>query len=138
MNYRPLIFILISAVALTALFVALKPAPGPSIQQEPTANAGTTAAVPEKSAHRFELVIEGGALTSGPRRIEVSQGSAVELEVSTDHADELHLHGYDLKLQLTAGESATLTFSADHSGRFGLELHHSHGEIATLEVMPTP
>jgi hypothetical protein len=138
MNYRPLIFILISAVALTALFVALKPAPGPSIQQEPTVNAGTTTAAPEKLAHRFELVIEGGALAAGPQRIQVPQGSAIEIKVSTDHADELHLHGYDLKLQLTAGESATLAFSADHSGRFGLELHHSHGEIATLEVMPTP
>jgi hypothetical protein len=138
MNYRPLIFILISAVALTALFVVLKPAPESPIQQEPTVNRGKTTAAPERSAYRFELVIEGGALASGPRRIEVQQGSAIEIKVITDHADELHLHGYDLKLQLTAGEPATLAFSADHSGRFGLELHHSHGEIATLEVMPTP
>ncbi len=141
MNFRPIIFILVSAAALTALFIALKPAPAPHRGLYALSAPHDTDPIVQAAQQpslKFELNIKGGALTSGPRRIEVPQGSAIELKVTTDHADELHLHGYDLKFQLTADESATLVFSADHSGRFGLELHHSHSEIATLEVMPTP
>ena len=37
---------------------------------------------------------------------------------------------------LRAGEPATLAFTAEHAGRFEIELHHRHAEIGALEVSP--
>ncbi|WP_373082245.1 hypothetical protein [Zhongshania sp.] len=138
MNYRALIFILISAIALTALFLLLKPTAEPpkvqaTVSQSDTVNAESTS-VP--SPRTIELSIKDGALISGPQRIQVLQGEEIKLNFVSNHADELHLHGYDLTLKLKAKETATLAFTAKHSGRFGIELHHAHGEIAALEVMP--
>jgi hypothetical protein len=66
----------------------------------------------------------------------VRQGERVRLTIESNANDELHLHGYDLKLSIKAGEPATLEFAASRSGRFGLELHKRHAELGALEVYP--
>ena len=84
----------------------------------------------------FELVLAQGKLVSGPAVLQVRQGGIITLRVSADAADELHLHGYDLRARVAPQEAAVLRFAADRSGRFGLELHKAHGELAALEVYP--
>jgi hypothetical protein len=140
MNFRAFIFILISAVTLTALFIALKPTSESMIVQNSTLENVTpiTESAQLKLPMTIELHIENGALTSGPKRIQLTQGQELAITVVSDQRDELHLHGYDLILQLLPGEAAKLAFTASHSGRFGLELHHAHGELAVLEVSPKP
>ena len=70
----------------------------------------------------------------GERRYEVSFGDTVEVRVTSDVAEELHLHGYDLLLQLEVGAEVTLTFEADLPGVWEAELHPSHREIFQLQV----
>jgi hypothetical protein len=60
----------------------------------------------------------------------------VTIRIRSDRADELHLHGYDLRARIAADQPAELSFAADESGRFAFELHGSHREIAVLEVTP--
>lgn len=140
MNFRAIIFILISAGALALLFIVLKPTPQPPIVQGISAesDAPNTESLPANKPIAIELIIESGVLASGPKRIQLSQGSEIIITVISDQRDELHLHGYDHTLQLIPGEPAKLLFTASHSGRFGLELHHAHGELAVLEVSPRP
>jgi hypothetical protein len=60
----------------------------------------------------------------------------VTLNIRSDRRDELHLHGYDLHAQLVPGQIESLQFTADRTGRFGIELHRAHSELGALEVYP--
>jgi hypothetical protein len=49
-------------------------------------------------------------------------------------ADEIHVHGYDLKGQVPAGGVGTVQFVADQSGVFEVELESRGAQLAQLEV----
>ncbi len=51
------------------------------------------------------------------------KGDRITLVWETDETTELHLHGYDIDLNLEAGHSARMEFDADFTGRFALEAH---------------
>ncbi len=79
----------------------------------------------------FEIV--GGEPVSGVQREAVSLGDSVTVEVSGDSDDQVHVHGYDLFVDLTDGEG-TLTFDALIPGRFEIELEATGRLIAELTV----
>ena len=68
------------------------------------------------------------------RRYEVSFGDTVVVRVTSDVAEEVHLHGYDLYLQLEPGAEVTLVFEANLPGVWEAELHPSHRELFQLQV----
>jgi uncharacterized protein YndB with AHSA1/START domain len=84
--------------------------------------------------------IRHGKVPAGQRTLRVTEGTRVELRWTTDEAVELHLHGYDIKIELTPGTSASMIFDVDVTGRFPVEIHgtdgHAHGNIIYLEVHP--
>ena len=84
----------------------------------------------------IELTIAGGNVEGGVRREQVKQGSQVTLRVTSDVADELHVHTYDLKLDLVPGQSSDLTFLAKVPGVFEVELEDRHKKVLELEVRP--
>src|SRR4051812_9293392 len=116
----------LAVLVCAGLWVVFRPQPAP-----PAAAAAPAAARPEKA---FEFVVRDGKRVSGPESFRVRQGEHVTLRIESNATDELHLHGYDLKLAVKAGEPATLRFAASRSGRFGLELHKHHTELGALEV----
>ena len=89
-----------------------------------------------QQAVKIDEVVRAGKRASGPEVVRLKKGDAVELTVTSDAADELHLHGYDLTLKLQPGKPATLKFVADRTGRFGAELHHAGADVVTLEIYP--
>ncbi len=91
----------------------------------------TTAAV---SGTVIELVIVEGKVEGGVGRHDVRLGDTVVIRVISDVAEELHVHGYDDKLELTAGAPAELTFVADIPGVFEVELEQSGLKVAELQV----
>ena len=84
----------------------------------------------------IELTIVGGNVEGGVRRETVKQNAQVTLRVTSDVADELHVHTYDLKVDLVAGQSADLTFLAKVPGVFEVELEERHKKVLELEVRP--
>ena len=84
----------------------------------------------------IELTISGGTVVGGVRRETVKQGSQVTLRVTSDVADELHVHTYDLKVDLVPGRSADLTFLAKVPGVFEVELEGRDKKVLELEVRP--
>jgi|KBSMisStaDraftv2_1062788.scaffolds.fasta_scaffold05138_4 FtsP/CotA-like multicopper oxidase with cupredoxin domain len=127
-------FASLALAVLGALWYAFRPqAVVPTAPVAPSASQAAPSAIEERV---FNLVVRGGKLSSGPQALRVRQGDQVRLSIDSDAPDELHVHGYDLKLTLKGGEPATLEFAAARSGRFELELHRRHAEIAALEVYP--
>lgn len=72
-------------------------------------------------------------VVGGGGRIAIALGDTVTLRVTSDVADSLHLHGYDLVADLAPGAPAELTFEATIPGVFELETHH-HGGIVLAEL----
>lgn len=124
MKKTSLIFIGLGVAILVFLFVALKPS-----------SSGQTADT-STPPQAFAFTIRGGKKTAGPALIEVVQGAELQLVINADQDDELHVHGYDLSQDLPAGETVSLAFTADRSGRFGIELHGAHAELTALQVQP--
>ena len=84
----------------------------------------------------IELVARSGRRASGPDVVRLKKGDLIMLTVTSDVADELHLHGYDLHLRLLPDHPATLSFTAARTGRFSAELHKAGAKLTTLEIYP--
>lgn len=125
---------------LVSLFLLMQPdseplpaAPAPVIAAPaPAAPAPPAPPAPVVQIYR----VEKGQRVAGPELIQVRQDDEVTLSITSDVADELHMHGYDHHLHLHAGQPAELKFTATHSGRFEFELHKSHLSLGVLEVQP--
>lgn len=85
------------------------------------------------SVTRLEVAFAGGTVTGGGRQ-EVALGKEVALTVTADVADEVHLHGYDRRVDVAPGTSASLTFTADIPGIFEVELESRGVKLMELVV----
>lgn len=90
----------------------------------------------------FELRIEGGKIAGGGggKTLRVTQGDVVELRWRSDEPVEIHLHGYDHRVDVAPGAPASLRFEARATGRFPVTRHavhgHGHATLLYLEVHP--
>ena len=75
----------------------------------------------------------GDELEGGARRQSVSLGDEITVRVSGTSTDHVHIHGYDLFIDLTDG-SGELTFAADIPGVFEIELEGSGTLLVQMEV----
>jgi hypothetical protein len=118
---RALFFVaaLLSVVALAAC--------GSGDDQADTASQGPVQAT---------IAIEGGKPAGGEQKITVRSGQRVELRVTSDAPDEIHLHGYDIEATVEPGKPAELDFDADLEGIFELESHTTETVLARLVVEP--
>lgn len=85
---------------------------------------------------KFNLSLKGKKLVSGPEILQVNQGDQVEITITSDQPEELHLHGYDKSVEFQKDLPATLSFTANISGHFEYELENVGIEIGALEVQP--
>src|SRR5918996_6143986 len=102
----------------------------PPAQTEPATGAGggetepteaEPAPPPEPEITRIR--IRGGSVAGGARDIEVERGDTVRIVVTSDAADEIHLHGYDITRNAGPGRPARFRFKADAEGAFEMESH---------------
>jgi outer membrane murein-binding lipoprotein Lpp len=71
-----------------------------------------------------EVTIAAGKVAPDPsRKVEVATGDHVHIRVTSDHADEVHVHGYDIEKEVSAGGTVTIDFTADVPGQFEVEAH---------------
>jgi plastocyanin len=82
----------------------------------------------------FQFQVKGTTMT--PDKATAHQGDTVNLTVSTDKAEEIHVHGYDLKLEPKPGQPASKTFTADKTGSFEMEIEGTGSHLGELEVQP--
>lgn len=114
----------------------------PTSTSTTTANATATgergSAPPTTTTTRVDTIIEvrltGGDVEGGPRRETVEVGSTVTIRVVADVAEELHVHTYDLSVELAPGDPGEVTFDATIPGRHEVEFERSGKVALTLEV----
>jgi ethanolamine utilization microcompartment shell protein EutL len=81
----------------------------------------------------IELVVVGNELEGGARRESAPLGTEVTIRVSGDSDDEVHVHGYDVSVDLVDG-AGELTFPALIPGVFEIELEEAGTLLVQLEV----
>jgi hypothetical protein len=128
-----------------ALLVALSGCAGTEPSQGPGSPASTAAPSPSATTsssatpsaptgQRIEVQVAGGQVSGDTGRVAVPVGQPVTLSVTSDTADEIHVHGYDLTAPVAAGTPAELTFDATIAGVFEVELHDAGTVLLTLQV----
>jgi hypothetical protein len=83
-----------------------------------------------------EVVIQGGQPVGGPLEIEVDEGDTVRFAVDSDVDEEIHVHGFDLHKDVSAGQRVEMAFDAEFTGIFEVELEQSAVPIAEIQVNP--
>jgi len=98
-----------------------------------TATSTSTPAVPASQT----INVVNGQPQGGVKTVTFKKGDQAVLKVNSDTADEIHVHGYDLKKDVEKGGSVTFSFKATIDGRFEVELEDAGTQIANLEVTPS-
>lgn len=90
----------------------------------------------------IEIQIENRQIV-GDEVIRVTVDQAVALRWTTDEAAELHIHGYDIRFEISPDAPAEVEFMAHATGRYAVTSHgfggeHSdgHDNLLYIEVHP--
>lgn len=107
---------------------------GLAAAQQPT-EAGADTPTIEIRIEKREVV--------GESVIRVTRDQRVELVWQTDEAAELHIHGYDIRFDISPEAPARVDFAAHATGRFAVTSHgfggedgHGHDTLLYIEVHP--
>lgn len=131
-------------VAVVVLFVVLAGGDDESSNDATTATTRTeTATETQTTTTRTvtvppveRIVVEGGEPRGGVTRLSFDSGERVRFSVTSDVADEVHVHGYDISRDVPAGGSVRFGFPASIEGVFEVELEGRGVQIAELRVSP--
>lgn len=131
-------FALLVALAIAAALAAC----GSSSDETNEATTGTAtrpADGPESASMGGKvptIVIRNGEPVGGIKQLEYSAGDEIRFEVTSDVADEVHVHGYDLMQDVPAGGTVSFDFPAEIEGIFEAELEGRKEQIAEIRVNP--
>ncbi len=134
-------FALVAVVATLALAGCGDDEPSTAPTAEPSATASPSeSATPEETptevdqVQLIEVTIADGEVQTASDRVAVPLGRTVRLVVTSDVADEVHVHGFDIEAALEPGVPTTLEFVADEPGVFEVETHESELLLLQLAV----
>lgn len=105
---------------------------GSAVATSPTPSTGGSAATP--AVRVVALTVAGGKVSGDTGRVVVATGTRVDVAVTADVAQEVHIHGYDLMVDTVPGSTVHRTFTASIPGVFVIELEQSRRELARLQV----
>lgn len=82
----------------------------------------------------IEISVSQGVVSPDSSQVSVPLGNGVRLLITSDVTEEVHVHGYDLTLDVAKGVPGELTFVADVPGSFEVELEQSGLLLCELRV----
>lgn len=113
---------------------------GPATVTRTVTTGATTTTVtepPERGRPTVRTInVRGGKPRAGVQKLSYRKGQTVNVVITSDTADEVHVHGYDIYTDVPAGGRARVRFKADAAGIFEIEMHGSGQQIASLRVNP--
>jgi hypothetical protein len=75
-----------------------------------------------------------GAAKMNPATLNAHLNDEVTINITSDQTGEVHLHGYDIAFDCTAGQVTSHTFKADKSGGFDIEWESTSAPLGQLVV----
>ena len=120
-------------ITVAATTVAPTTADPAAVDLPPATTAAATTEAQVDAGSVIDLVVIGTELEGGARRESIPLGEKVTVRVSGTSTDHVHIHGYDLFIELADG-AGELIFSADIPGVFEIELEGSGTLLMQMEV----
>jgi hypothetical protein len=105
-------------------------------QESPPTSPPTQPTTAETPFQSIRITVKGGRPVGGIQRPALSLGDDAIIYVTSDVADEIHLHGYDLSQDVKAGGTIQIPLHATIPGRFEIELENRKVQLAELTVSP--
>ncbi|HEU0104201.1 MAG TPA: hypothetical protein VFR07_17970 [Mycobacteriales bacterium] len=109
-------------------------AAAPSAAAPSSAAATPPPASPAAQVQRLSLTVSGSSVTGDTGTVPVQLGRPVELTVTSDVADEVHVHGVDIGRDVPAGGTVVIEFTQTAPGRFEVELENRKRVLTRLQV----
>lgn len=97
------------------------------------AGGGSSEKATHPSGHAHIYVVKGMP-KGGVKTLVYNKGEQVTFTVFSDVADEIHVHGFNLKKDVPKNGSVTFSFPATDQGGHVIELESRGEQIANLEV----
>jgi hypothetical protein len=82
------------------------------------------------------IVVRDGEPVDGIAELEFSAGEEIRFRVTSDQAEEIHVHGYDISKDVPAGGTIEFAFPAELEGIYEAELEELGVQIAELRINP--
>jgi hypothetical protein len=82
------------------------------------------------------ISVRNGEPVGGIQTLEYSAGEEIRFRVSSDAAEEIHVHGYDISQEVPAGGVIEFNFPAELEGIYEAELEELGVQIAELRINP--
>lgn len=98
------------------------------------ASCGSTPSAPPGEPVTLTAELSDGDVTVPEEAPEVSRGTEVTLEITSDSPVEVHVHGFDRYIRLDEAGTGQATFTADIPGVFEIETHDTGLLIYRLAV----
>ena len=136
----------IGVIAAVVLFVVLR-----DDDDEPTVAATTTTETttpangggdggekpePPPEPELATIVVKNGQPVGGVQELEFDKGGRIRFLVESDIDEEVHLHGYDVSTEVSAGGEVEFDVAATIEGVFEVELEESVVPLAEITVGP--
>jgi len=104
----------------------------PSTASLPAVAAPTS--TPSPSVRVIDVSVAGGSVTGPGSRVAAALGEDLLIRVTSDVADEVHVHGYDERAEVPAGGTVEIPLTADIPGGFEVELEGTGQLLFQLRV----
>ncbi|HQZ00569.1 MAG TPA: hypothetical protein PKV13_11715 [Propionicimonas sp.] len=99
---------------------------------------GCTTATPTSSAPpspmQVKITLADGKADPIAETVELVKGQHLVLTVTSDRADQIHVHGFDIEFDVSPGETVTKDIVVDKVGRFEVESHEPVFTLLELQV----
>ena len=82
----------------------------------------------------IDITISAAGVTPSGANVDVRDGQTVTLKITSSKKDTVHVHGYDIEVEVEAGVPKQQSFTADKVGRFEIESHPGSGTTFVAEV----
>jgi FtsP/CotA-like multicopper oxidase with cupredoxin domain len=99
-----------------------------------TSSTGAASTTAGFSGVLVEAKVTGSNVQTASQRVRVDLGQKVRIQVEADRAEEVHVHGYDLKGDVAPGKPAIIDFTANVPGVFDVELEEAGLKLFELQV----
>lgn len=71
----------------------------------------------------MEITVTGEQVSPPPTQVDLAVGETLRLVITSDHATELHAHGFEVETDVPAGKPTTVELTGSAPGVYEVELH---------------
>lgn len=104
----------------------------------PTAAASTASpASPQPTAPQVRTIaikVIGRQVIPAPRRVDLRSGERLRLELTSDHDDQVHVHGFEIERDLPANTPVSVDLVGGAPGLYEVETHRPALRVLQIAV----